>query len=773
MTNKKVTRRALLMSVTSLLICISMLLGTTFAWFTDEVTSGVNQIVAGNLDVELYHTNPATAANASDEAKKVGSTTKLFQTAIGTDVLWEPEAMTYETFEVRNVGTLALKYQLMLNDVLYNIVTWAADNTAGVAAGEHNLTEVIQIGIIDGATAPTRADIRAAATQTIKQAMDSSWVAKTSALEQGASQSFTVVLYWPQSSADNNWNLKNTGWSLTQPTESWSNAHAKELAVEFGIKLLATQYTSESDSFDNQYDASATTSNNTQFAVSSATAPVKNGEDTKLTVADVATATVKSTSTLSNSAGNIDSSKLSSLTLEVEEEDSNEAVIAITAGDSEVMGFDVSLYATTVTTVGTESTSETSAVTGSSELIVATINIGAGKEITAVYHRTDALSNVASGTNEYYTYDSATGILTLYVKSFSPFAVRYTVPATGITLDKSSLSVVASRTETLTATVSPANTTDKVEWSSSDTSVATVENGVVTGIAAGTATITAKAGDMTATCEVSIEPRITLTYDNTTTNYFTVTPLGYIKTASSGSRIMNDLYAINGNSSDNKNVVIKLYDDIALNDNASFPGEGSLLQSAAALSSSTDKLNITIDLNGHTITGNVNELSNHAKQYTLTTSTAGGILNVISLSQDSQDRQSTFTLNIIDSSEDQSGAIINNGTAPALFVGNYKVDYWNVVINISCGGFYSAGTKCIEKNEYNGAHTNTTTVNITGGTFSSDPTSFVDTTKYTVIANDSENPTSWTVTEKDSIIVVGADPANTPGPNPNMSFTNP
>ena len=55
MTNRKTTRRALFMSVISLMLCCAMLVGTTFAWFTDEVTSVNNIIKAGNLDVELYY----------------------------------------------------------------------------------------------------------------------------------------------------------------------------------------------------------------------------------------------------------------------------------------------------------------------------------------------------------------------------------------------------------------------------------------------------------------------------------------------------------------------------------------------------------------------------------------------------------------------------------------------------------------------------------------------------------------------------------------------
>ena len=83
------------------------------------------------------------------------------------------------------------------------------------------------------------------------------------------------------------------------------------------------------------------------------------------------------------------------------------------------------------------------------------------------------------------------------------------VPATGITLDKTSVTLYSNTTPntvTLTATVQPSNTTDTVAWSSDNTGVATVDNnGVVTAVANGTATITAKAGDQTATCTVTVK----------------------------------------------------------------------------------------------------------------------------------------------------------------------------------------------------------------------------------------------------------------------------
>ena len=117
------TKHALLMSLTSLMLCVSMLIGSTFAWFTDSVTSGVNRIVSGNLDVELLHTNHDVTT-----ATTVKNDTLLFNAAAdeGT-ILWEPGAASYETFTVQNKGTLNLKYEFHLNNVGNN--TMANDTT--------------------------------------------------------------------------------------------------------------------------------------------------------------------------------------------------------------------------------------------------------------------------------------------------------------------------------------------------------------------------------------------------------------------------------------------------------------------------------------------------------------------------------------------------------------------------------------------------------------------------------------------------------------------
>ena len=79
MSKTKSTKSALLMSFTSLLLCFAMLIGSTFAWFTDSATVSVNTIKSGNLDVKLEYLNGDTWTEVSNE-------TKLFK----ENALWEP-----------------------------------------------------------------------------------------------------------------------------------------------------------------------------------------------------------------------------------------------------------------------------------------------------------------------------------------------------------------------------------------------------------------------------------------------------------------------------------------------------------------------------------------------------------------------------------------------------------------------------------------------------------------------------------------------------------
>ena len=117
MTNSKSTKRALLTSALALLMCVTMLVGATFAWFTDTASTGVNKIQAGNLNIELQmKDNNGNWVNAEGKTLPFLVNGKI--PAEGTQILWEP-GCTYYVPEVRvvNKGNLAVKFEYV-NELL-------------------------------------------------------------------------------------------------------------------------------------------------------------------------------------------------------------------------------------------------------------------------------------------------------------------------------------------------------------------------------------------------------------------------------------------------------------------------------------------------------------------------------------------------------------------------------------------------------------------------------------------------------------------------------
>ncbi len=143
---------------------------------------------------------------------------------------------------------------------------------------------------------------------------------------------------------------------------------------------------------------------------------------------------------------------------------------------------------------------------GDSEILEATVNPSDATDKTVTWTTSNA--SVASVDQNGKVNAVGGGSATITAKAGDKTAtcvVTVTVPVESITLDKTTLALFKGQDATLTATVNPVDATDKtVTWASSNTSVVTVNNGKVTAVAAGNATITAKAGNKTATCSVSV-----------------------------------------------------------------------------------------------------------------------------------------------------------------------------------------------------------------------------------------------------------------------------
>ena len=191
---KNSTKRSLLASVLALVMCVSMLVGTTFAWFTDTASTGVNKIQAGTLDVQLL----------DEQGNTLEGQTLSWKKAAGHEneaVLWEP-GCTYnlQSFKIKNNGNLALKYKIVISGIqgdaaLNNAIEWTITNTSTVTAldADH-------------------------------------------ALAAGASDTLTIKGHMRKDAGNEYQGLSIDG---------------------IGITVVATQYTYESDSNNNQYDVNA------------------------------------------------------------------------------------------------------------------------------------------------------------------------------------------------------------------------------------------------------------------------------------------------------------------------------------------------------------------------------------------------------------------------------------------------------------------------------------------------------------------------------------
>ena len=225
MTKTRSTKSALISSVIALLLCFAMLVGSTFAWFTDSVTSANNIIKSGNLDIELEY------AKVSDGKITEWDTVAGKDNIFDKNALWEPGRVEVVYLKVSNLGTLALKYQLGVNIV--NEI--GGKNVAGedFMLSDHLVFKVVDLDS-EPETAYTREEAVAEA-GTVKGLKD--YNSDTTALEVGGTDYVALIVYMPES-VGNEANYRGDAI----PT------------ITLGVNLYATQQMSESDSFGNNYD---------------------------------------------------------------------------------------------------------------------------------------------------------------------------------------------------------------------------------------------------------------------------------------------------------------------------------------------------------------------------------------------------------------------------------------------------------------------------------------------------------------------------------------
>ena len=202
---KNTTKRSLLASVLALVMCVTMLVGTTFAWFTDSASTAVNKIESGTLHVDIVD----ESGNSLD-----GKTLSFRDVNKNADILWEPGAtFALDSFRIVNTGKLALKYKVIINGV----------------NGNAKLLEAIDFFVKIG-------DAEKVALADWEGILLPDGEAATDTMDAGTTSAITI--------------------SGTMKKEAGNEYQG--LSIDgIGITVVATQYTYEYDSKDNLYDKDA------------------------------------------------------------------------------------------------------------------------------------------------------------------------------------------------------------------------------------------------------------------------------------------------------------------------------------------------------------------------------------------------------------------------------------------------------------------------------------------------------------------------------------
>ncbi len=373
MTKKRSTKKALMTSILALVLCCSMLIGTTFAWFTDSVTSAGNIIQSGNLNVEMYWAE-------GTEDPSIAAWKDASKGAIFNNDTWEPGYTEARHIKIENKGTLALQYKVMV-----------------VANGEvSELADVIDVYYVDPAEQIATRESLANAPKlgTLAEVLATLDESGTGYLAKGESDTITIAL---------------------KMQESAGNEYQELSLCEggFSIQLLATQAPAESDSFGDDYDKSAAADFFPGFQGGSAKIAVRL-DDQGLTTADASVDAGDVSAVIP--AGVMLAAGATSLELTVTVKNSSDANIQL--GENEKMSpLDVHIE-------GVAEGNTTPMLVTLEHYLTTGINTGALRLYHVENGVTVPMTQVATPVNHNeFSYDPMTGNVTLALASFSEVAV--------------------------------------------------------------------------------------------------------------------------------------------------------------------------------------------------------------------------------------------------------------------------------------------------------------------------------------------------------------
>lgn len=365
MKSMKSTKRALIFSVISLLVCFTMLIGTTYAWFTDSATSSGNKITTGTLDVNLLLWDGNEYVDISENEDPIFGEAGLAQDSLNT--LWEPGKTQVAYLAIENKGSLDLQYKVNL----------------AVTSYTKNLYEAMEYAIVPNVSNGTGVTEWTDGVAVVPG--NNKTQAENVALAAGVTHYFALVVHM---------------------NEEAGNEY-QDAEINFDIKVLAAQLASESDAFDNQYDVNAT------FPDYGSASAVVDGSASRydLTVYDTQV------------AGDNNKQKIGYAYISEDAIDPDAENVSVTINKAEKV--DSSVTITADQTAMTYDVSVTNIKENNDTPITVAIRIGEGYTGLKFYHKGDEIPEAPAKNDdgEFFVYSGE--YIEFVTKNFSPFTVVY------------------------------------------------------------------------------------------------------------------------------------------------------------------------------------------------------------------------------------------------------------------------------------------------------------------------------------------------------------
>lgn len=274
MNHSRNTTRTLCLNILATLLCASVFIGSTFAWFNLSVKNQGNKIQMGKLDIAIYN----VADDTSEELVQTieGEVTK--DSILFEDISWKPGTVAYENLTIQNAGSLAFEYKISFEMDAFNTIVDNDEDTTN----DKSLKDVVKVAILERHI-ELSADITE--TEAVKNAIlekvksdainmyepqeDQQETAKWASVENfqykggvmntvagteaAATKNIAVVMYWEPSGETSTYN--DSAYNSAVNTTS----DGKPLYLNLGLQFEALQADVEEDSFGTEYDAGAAT----------------------------------------------------------------------------------------------------------------------------------------------------------------------------------------------------------------------------------------------------------------------------------------------------------------------------------------------------------------------------------------------------------------------------------------------------------------------------------------------------------------------------------